>query len=102
MNSAARGGGGGNLLSMLLGDYSMKAWMGRLVTTAEVYAPNGKMIAAFNSDGGWTEISTEAEYQFLSQADQIYSEAFKKARAEINAATKSPVAETGTSFDTRV
>lgn len=104
MNSAAKGKGGSDLLSMLLGPYSMKAWIGGLVDTAEIYAPNGEMIAAFNSDGGWTEISTEAEYQFLNQADQIYSEAFDEARAEINAAAKGSAAENGggTSFDTRV
>ncbi len=104
MNSAVRGTGGGNLLSMLLGEYSMKAWMGGLVTTAEVCAPNGEMIAAFNSSGGWMEISTEAEYQFLHQADQIYSDAFKEAREEINAASKSPALEPAgeTAFDTRV
>lgn len=104
MNTAAKGTGSSNLLSMLLGPYSMKAWIGGLVDTAEIYAPNGEMIAAFNSDGGWTEISTEAEYQFLNQADQIYSEAFDEARAEINAAAKSSAAESGggTSFDTRV
>ena len=62
------------------------------------------MIAGYNSNGGWTEISTEAEYQFLHQADQIYSDAFKEARAEINAAAKSPTPESagGAGFDTRV
>ena len=83
MRSASRGGK--DLLSMLLGKYSMNAWLGGLVDTAEVFAPNGEMIAAYNSDGGWTEISTEAEYQFLHQADQIYYDAYKEARAEINA-----------------
>ena len=82
----------------------MKAWVGGLVDTAEIYAPNGEMIAGYNSNGGWTEISTEAEYQFLHQADQIYSDAFKEARAEINAAAKSPTPESagGAGFDTRV
>lgn len=98
MNRAAKGTGGGDLLSMLLGPYSMKAWVGGRVTTAEVYAPNGEMIAAFNSDGGWTEISTETEYQFLNQADEIYLEAFKEARAEIRAAAES---SGGASFDVR-
>ena len=65
MNSAARGKGSPDLLSMMLGKYSMKAWIGGLVDTAEIYAPNGEMIAGYNSNGGWTEISTEAEYQFL-------------------------------------
>lgn len=102
MRSASRGGK--DLLSMLLGKYSMNAWLGGLVDTAEIFAPNGEMIAAYNSDGGWTEISTEAEYQFLHQADQIYYDAYKEARAEINAASKSPTKECGdsASFDTRV
>ena len=41
---------------------------------------------------------------FLHQADQIYSDAFKEARAEINAAAKSPTPESagGAGFDTRV
>lgn len=101
MNTAVRGGK--DLLSMLLGKYSMNAWLGGWVETAEVFAPNGEMIAAFSSDGGWTEISTEAEYQFLNQADQIYSEAFDEARAKINAAAKAPVGEnsSGASFDMR-
>ena len=104
MKSAAKGTGGSDLLSILLNKYSMKAWLGRLVETAEIYAPNGEMIAGYNSHGGWTEISTEAEYQFLHQADQIYHDAFREARAEINAAAKSPAPEpTGeTTFDTRV
>ena len=101
MRSASRGGK--DLLSMLLGKYSMNAWLGGLVDTAEVFAPNGEMIAAYNSDGGWTEISTEAEYQFLHQADQIYYDAYKEARAEINAAAKSPTPESSSaSFDARV
>lgn len=104
INSVAKGKGSADLLSMLLGEYSMKAWVGGLVDTAEIYAPNGEMIAGYNSNGGWTEISTEAEYQFLHQADQIYSDAFKEARAEINAAAKSPTPESagGAGFDTRV
>jgi len=104
MNSAARGTGSANLLSMLLGKYSMKAWLGGLVETAEIYAPDGEMIAGFNSNSGWTEVSTESEYQFLHQADQIYYDAFKEARAEIDAASKSPAAEPAgeASFDARV
>ena len=104
MKSAAKGTGGSDLLSILLNKYSMKAWLGGLVETAEIYAPNGEMIAGYNSNGGWTEISTEAEYQFLHQADQIYHDAFREARAEINAAAKSPAPEPAgeASFDTRV
>ena len=104
MNRAPRGTGGGDLLSILLDKYSMKAWLGGLVETAEVYAPNGEMIAAYNSRGGWTEISTEAEYQFLHQADQIYHDAFRAAREELNAASQSPAPEPtgGAVFDTRV
>ena len=104
MKSAAKGTGGSDLLSILLNKYSMKAWLGGLVETAEIYAPNGEMIAGYNSNGGWTEISTEAEYQFLHQADQIYHDAFREARAEINAAAKSPAPEPASeaTFDTRV
>ena len=104
MKSAAKGTGGSDLLSILLNKYSMKAWLGGLVETAEIYAPNGEMIAGYNSNGGWTEISTEAEYQFLHQADQIYHDAFREAREEINASAKSPAPEPAgeTTFDTRV
>ncbi len=104
MKSAAKGTGGSDLLSILLNKYSMKAWLGGLVETAEIYAPNGEMIAGYNSNGGWMDISTEAEYQFLHQADQIYFDAFKEAREEINAASKTPAPEPAseTSFDTRV
>ena len=104
INSAPKGKGSADLLSMLLGEYSMKAWVGGLIDTAEIYAPNGEMIAAYNSNGGWMDISTEAEYQFLHQADQIYFDAFKEAREEINAASKTPAPEPAseTSFDTRV
>lgn len=104
INSAPKGKGSADLLSMLLGKYSMKAWVGGLVDTAEIYAPNGEMIAGYNSNGGWTEVSTEAEYQFLHQADQIYSDAFKEARAEINAAAETPAAEPAgeAAFDARV
>ena len=104
MKSAAKGTGGSDLLSILLNKYSMKAWLGGLVETAEIYAPNGEMIAGYNSNGGWTEISTEAEYQFLNQADQIYYDAFKEARAEINAAAENPAPEPASeaAFDARV
>ena len=104
INRAPKGKGSADLLSMLLGEYSMKAWVGGLVDTAEIYAPNGEMIAGYNSNGGWTEISTEAEYQFLHQADQIYHDAFREAREEINASAKSPAPEPAgeTTFDTRV
>jgi len=104
INSAARGKGSPDLLSMMLGKHSMKAWIGGLVDTAEIYAPNGEMIAGYSSNGGWTEISTEAEYQFLHQADQIYHDAFRETREEINASAKSPAPEPAgeTTFDTRV
>ena len=36
INSAAKGKGSADLLSMLLGEYSMKAWVGGLVDTAEI------------------------------------------------------------------
>lgn len=104
INSAPKGKGSADLLSMLLGKYSMNAWIGGLVDTAEIFAPNGEMIAAYNSNGGWMEISTESEYQFLHQAAQIYSDAFKEAREEINVASKTPAPEPASeaTFDTRV
>lgn len=75
----------GTLLAKLLGGCSMKAYTGGLTPTAEVYAPNGEMIAAYTTAGTWIEIQTEAETKFLSESAGVYLEAYRAARAEINA-----------------
>ncbi len=101
--------GGVDLLEQLLdGGYSVKAWKG-IFTTAEVYAPNGEMIAAYNSQNGqWMNIDTEAECQFMYATNDIYAEAFDAARAEIEAAaqgtaSQKQAADTNTAaFDVKV
>lgn len=72
---------------------------------ATVYSPDGEQIAHYNtSNGGWMNLTTRAENQFLRESSDVYVQAYKAARAEIeNAAQKQPVAceeETAT-FDVR-
>ena len=72
---------------------------------ATVYSPDGEEIAQYNtSGGGWMNLTTKAENQFLGDSNDVYMQAWHAARAEIkNAAQKQPVAckgETST-FDVR-
>ena len=72
---------------------------------ATVYSPDGEEIAQYNtSGGGWMNLTTKAENQFLGDSSAVYKQAWDAARAEIkNAAQKQPVAcegETAT-FDVR-
>ena len=71
---------------------------------ATVYSPDGEEIAQYASDGGWMNLTTKAENQFLGDSNDVYKQAWDAARAEIkNAAQKQPVAcegETAT-FDVR-
>lgn len=72
---------------------------------ATVYSPDGEQIAHYNtSNGGWMNLTTKAENQFLGDSNTVYKQAWDAARAEIkNAAQKQPVAcegETAT-FDVR-
>ncbi len=78
----------GTLLANLFGGYSMKAYVGGLHPTAEVYAPNGEMIAAQTCDGTWTKIQTEAETKLIDASTRVYAEAYKAARAEMKAAAQ--------------
>ena len=82
----------GTLLMKLLGGYSMKAYLGvnSRYNTAEVYAPNGEMIAAQTCTGQWIDIQTEAESKFLDECTMVYLDAYRAARAEINAAAQTP------------
>lgn len=64
--------------------------------TAEIRAPNGEVIASYNSLGsGWTEIQTKAEKKFYSESAAVYAQAYKEARAEMKAAQTAPEGETG-------
>lgn len=75
------------LLDNLLNQCSGKLHSSPQGQTAELYAPNGEIIASYNSLGsGWTEIQTKAEQKFLSAAAVVYSKAFREARAEMKAA----------------
>ena len=71
---------------------------------ATVYSPDGEEIAQYASDGGWMNLTTKAENQFLGDSNDVYMQAWNAARAEIkNGAQKQPVAcegETAT-FDVR-
>jgi len=72
---------------------------------ATVYSPDGEEIAHYNtSNGGWMNLPTTAENQFLRDSTDVYMQAWNAARAEIkNGAQKQPVAcegETAT-FDVR-
>lgn len=59
--------------------------------TAEVCSPNGEVIASYNSNGGgWTVVQTKEELDFQSQADSVYAQAFRAARAEIKAQSLNP------------
>lgn len=78
------------LLDKLAGGCSGKIQSDPLGQTAEIRAPNGEVIASYNSPGGgWTEIQTKAERKFLSEAAAVYAQAFREARAERNAAQNS-------------
>lgn len=79
----------GTLLMKLLDGYSMEAHIG-MHPTAEVYAPNGEMIAAQPCTGQWIDIQTEAESKFLDECTMVYLDAYRAARAEINAAAQTP------------
>lgn len=72
---------------------------------ATVYSPDGEEIAQYNtSGGGWMNLPTRAENQFLRDSTDIYKQAWDAARAEIkNAAQKQPVACEGeaATFDVR-
>ena len=70
-------------------------------STAEVYAPNGEMIAAQTCDGSWIEIQTKAETKLIDASTDIYAKAYSAARAEMKAAAQVPMEGTATSVDIR-
>ena len=57
---------------------------------ATVYSPDGEEIAQYASDGGWMNLTTKAENQFLGDSTDVYMQAWHAARAEIKNATKAP------------
>ena len=50
---------------------------------ATVYSPDGEEIAQYASDGGWMNLTTKAENQFLGDSNDVYMQAWDAARAEI-------------------
>ena len=104
MQRAATGGSRGSLLMRLLGGYSMKAFFGACpqYNTAEVYASNGELVGAYTSGGQWIEMPTEAESKFLAESDSVYFEAYRAARAEMNAASQATTGSSGAGMDLRV
>lgn len=78
------------MLDKLAGKCSAKIQIRPEGQSAEVRAPNGEVIASYNSlGGGWTEINTKAENKFLSESAAVYAQAFREARA-----AQAPPAET--------
>ena len=72
---------------------------------ATVYSPDGEEIAQYNtSGGGWMNLPTKAENQFLGDSNDVYMQAWDAARAEMkNAERQRPAAQAsgGTTFDVR-
>ena len=72
---------------------------------ATVYSPDGEQIAHYNtSNGGWMNLTTRAENQFLGDSNTVYKQAWDAARAEINAAAQqrhTTVGANGSIFDVR-
>lgn len=74
------------ILERLMGNCSAKVTGDSIGQTAEIYSPDGEVIASYNSfGGGWTEVQTKAEHKFISETDMIYLQAFREARAEMKA-----------------
>ncbi len=68
--------------------------MREVFTMVEVYAPNDEMIVPFNSkDGQWTDIPTDAKFQFMCATNNIYAEVFDAVRAEIDTASQSTASQ---------
>lgn len=76
-------------LERLFGDYSAEIKGDSTFRTAEVYSPEGELIASYSSFyGQWTMHQTKAEFNFITETDMIYLQAFREARAEMNAAVQ--------------
>lgn len=92
------------LLDMMLGKYSVKGRITPTSQTAEIYSPDGEMIAGYNSlGGGWHMVQTEAESKFLGEAASVYAQAFKEARTDMNTTAQKQVPQiNSSSIDVRV
>ena len=92
------------MLDELSGGCSGKLQICSIQQTAEITAPNGEVIASYNSlGGGWTDIQTREEHKFYSETASVYLQAFREARAEMRAAAPAPEAGSSLSgMDIRV
>lgn len=86
------------ILDMMLGNVSVKGRITPVSQTAEIYSPDGEMIAGYNSlGGGWHIRQTKAESKFLSETATVYAQAFKEARAEMKAAAQNQAPQSSSS-----
>ena len=84
------------MLEKLTGKCSARLQVRTDCQTAEVRAPNGEVIASYNSSGsGWTDIQTREEHRFFSETAMVYLDAYRAARAEL----KAPAGEEGPALD---
>lgn len=82
---------GNKFLDLLFrqGDHSARVQASVQGQTAEIYSPEGEMIAGYNSlGGGWTVVQTKAETKFHGAAAQVYAQAFREARSQLQEEAK--------------
>ena len=90
-------------LDRLFGNCSAKVKGDYIGQTAEIYSPEGEVIASYNSfGGGWTVIPTKAESNFIDEAGAIYMQAFREARAEMKAIPQNQEGQNSVSMDITV
>lgn len=66
--------------------HKAKAPAGGVMESAELYSADGEMIASYNRYGsGWTIDQTKAETKFFGASSMVYAQAFREARAEMQA-----------------
>lgn len=85
-------------LSRMSGNCSAKITSNSGGQTAEIYSPDGEMIAGYNSlGGGWHIVQTKAETKFLGEAASVYAQAFKEAHAKMKVAAQNQVSQSDSS-----
>ena len=90
-------------LERLFGNYSAKVKGNSAVQTAEIYSPEGELIASYSSfSGRWTTHQTKAEFDFITETDMIYLQAFREARAEMKAIPQNQEGQNSASMDITV
>ena len=89
-------------LDRLFGNYSAKVKGNSAGQTAEIYSPDGELIASYSSFSGWTMHQTKAEFDFITETDMIYLQAFREARAEMRAIPQKREGQNSTSVDITV